>query len=100
MCLCRMPLQPRLHGRRAFLHGTAATVVAAPLLAGCDAEDWSFNLVPESQVLAMSAQSWAQLRASVPQSQDTQRRQTVQSIAETLITANGLGSTLWQVELF
>jgi predicted Zn-dependent protease len=99
MCLCHTP-PPHLHSRRQMLRSTAATAIAAPLLAGCDRDDWIPNLVPESQVQALTARSWAQLRQTVPPSQDDKRRDIVRRIADRLLGANGQNPGGWQVELF
>src|SRR3954469_6068400 len=99
MCLCHAP-PLRIHGRRQMLCGAAAAAVAAPLLTGCDRDDWTFNLVPESQVQALAARSWAQLRQTVPPSQDDKRRDIVRRIADRLLGANGQNPGAWQVELF
>src|SRR3954451_22089068 len=99
MCLCHPP-PPRLHGRRQMLRARAPAVAAAPLLAGCDRDDWTFNLVPESQVQALAARSWAQLRQTVPPSQDDKRGDIVRRTAERLLGANGQNPAAWQVELF
>jgi predicted Zn-dependent protease len=99
MCLCHAP-PLHTHSRRQMLCGTAATAVAAPLLAGCDRDDWTFNLVPESQVQALAARSWAQMRQTVPPSQDEKRQDIVRRIADRLLGANGQNPAGWQVELF
>jgi Peptidase family M48 len=99
MCLCHAP-PLRIHGRRQMLCGAATVVIAAPLLTGCDSDDWTFNLVPESQVQAMAARSWAQLRQSVPPSQDEKRQDIIRRIADRLLSGNGQNPAAWQVELF
>src|SRR3954453_22385427 len=99
MCLCHAP-PLRTHTRRQMLRGAAATTIAAPLLAGCDRDDWTLNLVPESQVQALAARSWAHLRQTVPPSQDDKRRDIVRRTAERLLGANGQNPAAWQVELF
>jgi predicted Zn-dependent protease len=98
MCLCHAPL--RTHDRRQILCGTGAVAVAAPLLAGCDRDDWTFDLVPESQVQALAAHSWAQLLQAVPPSQDEKRRDIVRRSAARLLSANNQNPGAWQVELF
>src|SRR3954454_10069987 len=99
MCLCHPP-PLRFPTRRQMLCGTAAATIAAPLLAGCDRDDWIPNLVPESQVQALAARSWAQLRQTVPPSQDDKRRDIVRRIADRLLGANGQNPGACQVELF
>lgn len=83
-----------------MLGGTAATLAAAPLLAACDADSWTFDLVPENQVQAMAARSWTQLRDTVPRSQDDKRAGIVRGVASRLLGANGHDASAWQVELF
>jgi predicted Zn-dependent protease len=100
MCLCHAELPPAGLLRRQVLHGLVATTAAAPLLAGCDADDWIINLVPESQVVAMGLESWTRLRAQVPLSQDERRQNAVRRIADRLLRASGLDPSAWQVALF
>lgn len=87
-------------GRRRLLRGAGAVAVTAPLLAGCDADDWIINLVPESQVQAMSLQTWQQIRATTPPSQDARRQGIVREISDRLLRANGHDPSRWQVQLF
>jgi predicted Zn-dependent protease len=100
MCLCHAALPAAGHHRRQVLRGLAATTVAAPLLAGCDADDWPINLVPESQVQAMGLETWARLRAAVPPSQDERRQSVVRRTADRLLRANNQNPAAWQIELF
>ncbi len=101
MCLCHLPHcqdhAPFDPGRRRAL---AALALTAPLLAGCDADRWIINLVPESQVLAMSLATWQQVRATTPASKDERRQGIVRDIATRLLRANGHDPSRWQVELF
>jgi predicted Zn-dependent protease len=100
MCLCHTARPPSDLQRRHVLRGLVAAGVATPLLAGCDADDWPINLVPESQVVTMGLESWTRLRAQVPESQDDRRQQTVRQIADRLLRANGLDPSTWQIALF
>jgi predicted Zn-dependent protease len=86
--------------RRLVLRGLSATVVAAPLLGGCDREDWLINLVPEAQVQAMGLQTWAKIRSRIPLSQDERRQNIVRGIADRLLRAEGRDPATWQVALF
>jgi predicted Zn-dependent protease len=90
------------HGleRRALLRGAGTAALTAPLLGGCDADDWIINLVPDSQVQAMSLATWQQIRSSVPPSSDERRRGIVRGIADRLLRSDGFDPSRWQVELF
>ncbi|MGE0225857.1 MAG: M48 family metallopeptidase [Acetobacteraceae bacterium] len=99
MCLCHAPLVPLCPDRRRVLRGLSATALALPL-AGCDRDTWLFNIVPESQVQALGLQTWAQIRARTPLSQDQRRQGIVRSIADRLLRAEGRDPSRWEVALF
>ena len=96
MCLCH----PFRTDRRRFLGGAGAVALTAPLLTGCDSDSWIINLVPESQVQAMSLRTWEQVRATTPVSRDARRQGLVSTIADKLLRAEGQNPGAWQVVLF
>jgi predicted Zn-dependent protease len=100
MCLCHSFHAPFRPDRRRTLGGLSATALTAPLLAGCDGDEWVVNLVPDSQVQALGLQTWNQIRARTPVSQDERRRSIVRSIADRLLRADGHDPSTWQVVLF
>ena len=100
MCLCHSFHAPFRADRRRALGGLAATAAAAPLLTGCDGDEWVINLVPDGQIQAMSLQAWDQIRARTPVSQDERRQTIVRSIADRLLRADGHDPSTWQVVLF
>lgn len=100
MCFCRSCVELPGLGRRRMLRGAGAVAMTAPLLGGCDADDWIINLVPESQVQAMSFETWQQIRAATPASTDTRRQGIVREISDRLLRADGLDPSRWQVQLF
>jgi predicted Zn-dependent protease len=87
-------------GRRQLLRGVAATTIAAPLLTACDRDDWSVNLVSESQVQAVALQSWQKLKANVPLSNDERRLAIVRGISDRLLQANSEDPKRWEIVLF
>lgn len=100
MCLCHaVPCRPD-PGRRAVLRGAGAVALTAPLLAGCDSDDWIINLVPESQVQALSLRTWEQIRMATPPSANQRRQDIVSGITDRLLRANGHDPSRWQVTLF
>jgi len=100
MCLCPTCTLPADPDRRRTLLRLGALGLTAPLLAGCDAEDFIINLVPESQVMAMSLATWQQINATTPRSTDERRQGIVRDIADRLLRANGGDPSRWQVTLF
>lgn len=100
MCLCHSISCGPVVSRRLTLRGAGAMALTAPLLAGCDAEDWIINLVPESQVQAMGYQTWRQIRTQVPLSSDARRQAIVKEIADKLLRAEGRDPAQWSVALF
>lgn len=100
MCLCHGIAGLCAPGRRTVLRGAGATALVAPLLSGCDADDWIINLVPESQVMAMSLKTWDQISMTTPPSRDERRQGIVRGIADQVLRSNGYNPSAWQVTLF
>ena len=100
MCPCLDCTGTRWPSRRGVLRGVGAVALTAPLLGGCDSDDWIINLVPESQVMAMSFATWRQINATTPVSTDERRRGIVRGITERLLRADGHDPSRWEVQLF
>ncbi|MBN8927572.1 MAG: hypothetical protein BGO51_04280 [Rhodospirillales bacterium 69-11] len=93
MCLCHAP------DRRAVLR-TLGIAALAPTVAACEPEDYVPNLIPESQILAMSAETWTKIRAGTPLSTDARRQEIVRDIATRVLRAQGRDPARWDVRLF
>ncbi|MBN8873462.1 MAG: M48 family metallopeptidase [Rhodospirillales bacterium] len=94
MCsLCPVP------DRRTVLRALGVAALA-PTLTACEVEDYIPNFIPERQVLAMSADTWAKIRAATPLSGDTGRTEIVRGIAGQVLRAQGRDPARWDVRLF